>query len=175
MTRSGRAAGLAFGLTAAVLATAAALAFVALRGPGKPATLDDRVHAVAQTLRCPACVSESVADSPAGISRQIRAQIAAKLRAGESPDAIRADYARAYGPSILLSPPKDGLTLVAWLIPLALLASGIVAALVAIRRWSVEPRNGSTPEANATRAHTLAPDDRRLLDGALASLDGEPE
>ena len=80
------------GLAAALLAAAAVAGFVAARGPTPPTTLQDRVRAVASTLRCPICQDLSVADSPSGLAQQMRATIAQDLQAGMSPERIRAGF-----------------------------------------------------------------------------------
>ena len=163
-------AGASIALVAAALAAGAALSFVALRGPAAPVTLQDRVRAVAATLRCPGCEALSAADSPSPLARQIRQEIAAKLQRGESPERIRGDYVRSYGSWILLSPPKHGLTLIAWLIPVLLLTGGLAAAALAIRRWSEDARPSASPVPGIEPA-ALDPADRRLLERARASLE----
>ena len=62
-------------LAAALLATGVTLAVVAARGPAPSTSMDDRVRAVAETLRCPVCVDLSVADSPSDTAREMRTAI----------------------------------------------------------------------------------------------------
>jgi cytochrome c-type biogenesis protein CcmH len=172
-------------LVAAVLAAGAALAFVALRGAPPPRTLQDRVRAVGETLRCPVCEDLSVADSPSAVAGEIRADLARRLRAGESPDRIRHVYVERYGPRILLSPPVSGATLLAWLIPAVLLAAGLAVAAGAVVRWTrgspvrdpsfdaADPLDA--PTAPPAEDGTLPPADRRLLDRAMASFAAEDD
>lgn len=155
-------------LAATVLAAAAALATAALRGPEPPRTLDQRVHAVAETLRCPVCQNLSVADSPSPLARQMRQTIERQLRAGRSPDDVRAGFVDAYGEWILQAPPARGINLMAWLAPAVLFVVGLILLGVAVRRWTASPR--PTEPAAA-----LPLEDRRLLDRELARVPEEPE
>jgi cytochrome c-type biogenesis protein CcmH len=155
-------------LVGAVLAAAGALAFVAARGPKTPESLQDRVRAVASTLRCPVCQDLSVADSPSSVARQMRATIGTELRAGETPARIRAGFVRAYGQWILLAPPRQGIDLIAWVAPVLLALLGLVLAVRAVRRWTFGS-SSSSPDGS------LAPGDRRLLENALSSLEDEAE
>lgn len=172
-------------LAAALLVSGASLAFVAARGPEPPRSLPEEVRAVASTLRCPACQNLSVADSPSPLAREMRATIGRELRAGRTPDQIRARFVDAYGEWILLAPPRRGVNLVAWIAPILLLGSGLVVAVVAVRRWTTRRSRfaespGDVPpqrtDATPTRAAPdgVSPDDRRMLEHALAALPEEP-
>jgi len=161
-------------LAGALLAASLALAVVALRSPARPATLEGRVRAVASTLRCPVCQSLSVADSPSSLARQMRAEIASDLRAGRTPDQIRATFVKSYGDWILLSPPRHGLDLVLWIAPAALLLAGVAAAGVAVRRWTLGGGGwGARTNAEEPAGPDLSAVDRRLLDRALAHAEAE--
>ena len=151
-----------------VLAAAAALATAALRGPEPPRTLDQRVHAIAETLRCPVCQNLSVADSPSPLARQMRQTIERQLRAGRSPDDVRAGFVDAYGEWILQAPPARGINLMAWLAPAVLFVVGLILLGVAVRRWTASP-----PPTEPAAA--LPVEDRRLLDRELARVPEEPE
>ena len=158
-------------LIAAVLAAVAALAFLALRGSPPTTTLEDRTRAVAESLQCPQCQDLSVEDSPSAIAGEIRRDIARRLAAGQTPARIRAVYVARYGPWILLSPPKSGVTFVAWLVPGLLLGAGAALVLMAVRRWTA---GGPSPLPGGGGAEPALPSsDRRLLDRALAAE--EPE
>jgi cytochrome c-type biogenesis protein CcmH len=147
-------------LVYAVLAVVAlsCLVIASARTPG-PLTPEDRVNSVAKTIKCPTCQGESVADSNAPASREIRRDIADRLSRGESADQIRAFYATSYGEAILLTPSRSGVTSVVWVLPVVVLVGAVTALVVAFRRW----RSSSTLRATA--------DDRAVVAQALAELD----
>jgi cytochrome c-type biogenesis protein CcmH len=166
-------------LSAALVLAALALAVVASRGPAPPHSLQDRVRAVAITLRCPVCQDLSVADSPSPLARQMRGIIGADLSGGMTADAVRQRFVDQYGEWILLSPPRRGIDLVAWLIPIVLLTGGLILAAAAVRRWtlsSVAGRAHVGEDADgASAGGSLSAPDRRLLDRALAAAGEDPE
>lgn len=158
-------------LAAAVLVAAAAVALVALRPPARPASLQERVRAIGATLRCPVCQDLSVADSPSGLARQMRQEIADRLQAGATPEQVKAGFVRAYGDWILLAPPASGVNLVIWVVPGLILVAGLLAAVVAVRRWT---SGGPAATASDERAGgSLPASDRRLLETAMAASEGE--
>ena len=167
-------------LAAALLVSGVALGFVAARGPEPPRSLPEQVRAVASTLRCPVCQNLSVADSPSPLAREMRATIGRELRAGRTPEQIRARFVDAYGEWILLAPPRRGLNLVAWIAPAVLLGLGLVTAGVALRRWTTRRADpgeaGGVVAAPRTgvAADVVSPDDRRMLEHALSALPEEP-
>jgi cytochrome c-type biogenesis protein CcmH len=169
-------------LAAILVVAGIAVALVVARGPAQPATLQERVRLVAEGLRCPVCQNLSVADSSSRLAKEMRGMIAADLRAGRSPEEVRAGFVDAYGEWILLEPPARGVDLVAWVLPFLLLAGGVVVAVVVARRWSGAAA-GPRPVAPIDRpGHTggqagsgLSPDERALLDRELASTGDEPE
>jgi cytochrome c-type biogenesis protein CcmH len=106
----------------------------------------DRVRALASRLRCPTCDSESVADSPAAISADIRQQIAEQVAAGKSDDEIVDFFTTRYGDEILLDPPVGGRTWLVWALPPVALVVGLVA-MVARRRRAPPAEPGPDPVA----------------------------
>jgi cytochrome c-type biogenesis protein CcmH len=98
-------------------------------------TLDQRVHDVASQLKCLVCQGESVADSPATLSQQMRGVIRQQLQSGKSEQAVIQYFVSRYGDRILLSPPWQGLSLLAWLVPIALMLGGILLLIFVMRSW----------------------------------------
>lgn len=97
--------------------------------------LQDRVFEIAGQLRCPVCVSESVADSNAQLAQQMRLLIQQQLQEGRSEAEIFAYFTNRYGDWIMLDPPKRGVHLLVWLLPIVALIVGVVVLTMAVRRW----------------------------------------
>jgi cytochrome c-type biogenesis protein CcmH len=154
-------------IAAALLATAGALAFVAVRGPEPARGIRQQTREVASTLRCPVCRDLSVEDSPSLVARQMRATIARRLRAGRSPDEIRDYFVSRFGSSVLLTPQGAGIDLLAWLIPVLLIAAGLMLVGGAVRTWS---RRGNGAERAASEP-SLDPLDRIRLDEELRDIE----
>jgi cytochrome c-type biogenesis protein CcmH len=98
-------------------------------------TLDQRVYDVASQLKCPICQGESVANSPALISQQMRALIRHQLQSGMTEQQSIQYFRSRYGDRILWSPPQQGFTLLAWLVPPAVLLLGALLIFFVLRNW----------------------------------------
>ena len=157
--------GAALVLAGSFLAAAAALGFVAVRGQAPATSIPDRVHAIASTLRCPVCQDLSVADSPSLAAREMRAAIATRLRAGQSPGRVTAYFVSRFGPSIMLTPSAHGVDLVSWILPGLLAAAGVAILALALVRWTRAETAAQLP------APTEA--DRSLLEHELHMLGSE--
>jgi cytochrome c-type biogenesis protein CcmH len=139
----------------AVLVVAVAVLSVAAFAHRSAPTAQDRVAAISRTVKCPVCVGESVAESDAPASKEIRRQIAEQVQQGQTDDEIRSFYAAKYGQAILLTPSASGINVLVWILPLVALAVAIAALIIVFRRWSLEPEERATDE------------DRALVDAAL--------
>ncbi len=92
----------------------------------------DRVHSLAERLKCPICTSESVADSPSQVARDLYDLIGEQVADGWTDDDIFEFFVATYGEEVLLDPRARGTRIVLWLAPLAALAIG--GAVIAGRR-----------------------------------------
>lgn len=123
--------------------------------------LDPQVFEIGNELRCPTCVAESVAESNASIAREMRQIIQEQLDEGRSREEILGFFQDRYGDWILLSPPRRGVLLLVWLLPVAavLVAGGGLVLLV--RRW----------RAAADEVPVVADEDLARVRAALAGAD----
>lgn len=97
----------------------------------------ERAAAIEATVKCPVCKSQSVATSDAPISATIRNRIIAEVKAGKSADQIRTELAdpAAYGPSVLLNPPRSGVAGLVWVLPVVALIAAFAGLALTFRRW----------------------------------------
>jgi cytochrome c-type biogenesis protein CcmH len=123
----------------ALVAAVATLGIVAARGHDAPVSRSQQAQQIAAGLHCPICKDLSVADSPAPLAQQMRAQIEQELAAGKSPDQIRAGFVAAYGDSVLMSPPRHGVAGTAYALPLGVVGTGVIVVVVLLRRWRGRP------------------------------------
>jgi cytochrome c-type biogenesis protein CcmH len=104
--------------------------------------LEQEVFEIARVLRCPTCVSETVADSSAAVSIEMRDIIREQLEQGRSRDEILAFFQERYGDWILLEPPRRGLHLVVWIAPVLASILAFGSLVFFFRRWT---QNAQTP------------------------------
>lgn len=142
-------------------------------------TLDQRVHEVASQLKCPICQNESVADSPSSLAQQMRMVIRQQLQEGKSEQEVVQYFERSYGEKIINTPPWQGFYLLVWLVPIALLLSGVVLVWLTLRDWSSQIVPVASTATATASAKDVAPDDeddeltpyRRQLERELAEED----
>jgi len=113
-------------------------------------TLEARMMAVADTLRCVVCQNETVAASHAELARDLRAQIRQQLQAGRSEQQVRDFMVARYGDFVLYRPPLQPSTAALWLGPFALLALAALVWWRYLRRASATARRGGSIAAAAT-------------------------
>lgn len=102
-------------------------------------TSEERAQALEQTIKCPVCRGQSVAESDSEASKAIRIEITRRISDGESDAEIRSFFAQTLGGDILLRPASSGLAGLVWVLPVVgfvLAASGIAVAFVRWRRWA---------------------------------------
>lgn len=120
-----------------VLALLAGALVVAAIGDRGPRTTAERARSISESIACPQCQGQSVADSEAPSARAIRTEVARRLEAGETDDQIRDYIAGIYGEEALLNPPSDGVAGLIWFLPVAGLVAAVGGLVVVFRRWRV--------------------------------------
>jgi cytochrome c-type biogenesis protein CcmH len=96
--------------------------------------LERRANALMQELRCLVCQGQSIHDSDAEMAGDMRHLVRSRLKAGESPEQVRAWLIQRYGSWVSYQPRLAAETMVLWLAPLLLLLAG---GLLAFRRIRV--------------------------------------
>ena len=117
-------------------------------------------HQLTQSLRCPQCQNNNIADSNATIAVDMRGKVFELLQEGKSRNDV-VDYMVArYGNFVTYDPPMTVSTLVLWIAPLLLVLLGVVFLL---RRKpkaqsAVKSQDILTDEDNARLAELLNKD-----------------
>jgi cytochrome c-type biogenesis protein CcmH len=111
---------------------------IGTRGSNRPGTQAQRVQHIASQLKCPVCEGQTVADSDALISRDIRGVIQQRVAAGQSDREIVSFVVHHY-PGTLLTPPATGVGIIVWALPVLafVVAAGCLA--LAFARWRARP------------------------------------
>jgi cytochrome c-type biogenesis protein CcmH len=116
-------------------------------------------------LVCPTCrTTLDQSDSP--VARRMKAYIRARIGAGASAAQIKRELVDQFGPGVLATPRKEGFDLLAWVLPLGVLAGGLVA--VGLLAWAWSRRRDGEP---APSSSPLDPALERRVDEELARFD----
>lgn len=102
-------------------------------------TSEERARGIAETIKCPMCSGQSVADSNAPSAKNIRTEIVRRIEAGQTDDEIRDGIADTYGDDLLLTPPRSGVGGLVWFLPVALFVAAVGGLAAAFRHWRSPP------------------------------------
>jgi cytochrome c-type biogenesis protein CcmH len=116
--------------------------------------LEANTRAVAAQLRCPVCQGLSIQDSPSPLAQEMKGVVREQLRAGRTPEQVKAYFVSKYGEWILLEPEPRGFNLAVYLLPLVMLVAGAILIFFLARKWS---RSG-TATAKVPEEEELEPE-----------------
>lgn len=112
---------------------------------------EQRFRTLTEELRCPKCQNQSIADSDAGISQDMRDRVQSMIVNGKTDEEIVTYFVSRYGDFVSYRPPVNSHTAILWAGPLGLLllGVGVIATLLlrASRNADAEPENGEGPSA----------------------------
>ena len=123
----------------AILLLAACCMALSVRAAEAPEMADDpvlekRVNEIGLELRCLVCQNQTIADSHAGLAVDLKNQIREQLKAGKTNRQILDFMVERYGDFVLYRPPVKATTYLLWAGPFVLMAIGIGAAVLIVRR-----------------------------------------
>ena len=87
--------------------------------------LEERAREISQLVRCPVCSNESIDESNAPVSEELRLIIRERLVAGDTNEEILTYLSARFGEFVLLNPSRDGANLLLWLAAPAMLEGDI--------------------------------------------------
>ena len=86
-------------------------------------------HQLTESLRCPQCQNNNIADSNATIAVDMRGKVFELLQEGKSKNDVVDYMVERYGNFVTYDPPMTASTLVLWIAPLLLVLLGVVFLL----------------------------------------------
>ena len=89
---------------------------------------------ISEELRCLVCQNESLAASRADLAQDLRREIREQIGQGRSDQEILDFMVGRYGDFVRYRPPLKGTTLFLWFGPFLLLAAGVAALVLYLRR-----------------------------------------
>lgn len=121
------------------------LAIAAQAGEAKPLasdpTIETRMTAIAEELRCLVCQNQSLADSHSELAGDLRREIREMIAAGKTDAEIREFMVARYGEFVLYRPPLEASTLILWVGPFLLLLGAAFATYRFIKKSESDPEN----------------------------------
>ena len=103
--------------------------------PSDPA-LEARVQRVAAELRCLVCQNQTIADSTSDLASDLRREVREQLKRGVSDEQVVQYMTDRYGDFVRYRPPFKASTVLLWIGPALLLAVGLGALALVLRRRS---------------------------------------
>ncbi|MCH2304144.1 MAG: cytochrome c-type biogenesis protein CcmH [SAR202 cluster bacterium] len=86
-----------------------------------------------KTIMCPVCPSETIDQSQNILAVQMRSIVEEKVEQGWSDDQIKNFFIERYGASVVSTPPKSGVDLIAWIVPPAVLVITIIGLYIFLK------------------------------------------
>ena len=112
---------------------------LATEAPLPDAAQEARAQGLMREIRCVVCENEPVSQSTADIAVDMRRKIREQVSTGKSDGEIRGYFVERYGGYVTFRPPTEGLGLLLWVFPFALLAG--VAGLIGWRSFKSRHRD----------------------------------
>lgn len=117
--------------------------------------LEKRLIELSENLRCLVCQNETIAESRAEFSNDMRREIREQMRANKSDEEIIEFLVARYGDFVLYNPPFKPTTVLLWFGPLILFISGVTALMLYLRRRRTQIEEKPLSESERLQAENL--------------------
>ena len=123
--------------------------------------VEKRMLTLTENLRCLVCQNETIADSRADFSNDIRREIREQIKANKTDPEIIQFLVDRYGDFVLYNPPMKATTILLWFGPAALLLLGLISLVMYLRRRRVQIEEVSLSQAELEKAEALLNEDKK--------------
>jgi cytochrome c-type biogenesis protein CcmH len=123
--------------------------------------VEKRMLTLTENLRCLVCQNETIADSRADFSNDIRREIREQIKANKTDPEIIQFLVDRYGDFVLYNPPMKATTILLWFGPAALLLFGLISLVIYLRRRRVQIEEVSLSQAELEKAEALLNEDKK--------------
>ncbi len=117
--------------------------------------VEKRMVAISEELRCLVCQNESLSGSHAELAQDLRREIRTMIGEGKTDKEILDFMVARYGDFVRYRPPMKPTTWLLWGGPFLLMAGGIAALIIFLRRRVRENTNPELSEEEHRRAAAL--------------------
>ena len=117
-----------------------------------------RAQKLNKEIMCPVCPGESIDQSRNPLALQMRDVVGEKFELGWTEAEIKEFFVERYGPSVVMEPPRSGISLAAWVLPPVAVAGAVLALFLVLRVMRRSPVARTEP----------VPEGARLSDGQVA-------
>jgi cytochrome c-type biogenesis protein CcmH len=107
---------------------------------------ESRARSLESEFKCPVCRSQSIRQSRSFMAEDMKRRVRELIVQGRSDDEIREYFIARYGEWILLTPPRRGFSLAAYVLPFLAVVAGAAMLVFAARRWRGQNGRRITPE-----------------------------
>ena len=113
--------------------------------------LEERAREISKGLRCPVCQNESIDESNAQLSSDLRVLLRERLVAGDTDDEAVEFIVARYGEFVLLRPGMSGTALIVWIAGPVMLLLALIIGWRTVRRRAPEDDTLSSEEETRLR------------------------
>nr|WP_024965230.1 cytochrome c-type biogenesis protein [Pantoea sp. IMH] len=114
-----------------------------------------------QSLRCPKCQNNSIADSNSMIAADMRLKVYELLQTGQTPEQVKQYMVARYGNFVTYDPPVMASTLILWAGPVLFVIAGALVIILRSRRRQLT--SNVLDEDEQQRLEALLKSDRKQL------------
>ncbi|MBY0475140.1 MAG: cytochrome c-type biogenesis protein CcmH [Nitrosomonas sp.] len=123
--------------------------------------IEKRMLALTVDLRCLVCQNESIADSRAEFSNDIRREIREQIKDNKTDKEIVQFLVDRYGDFVLYNPPMKPTTVLLWFGPAILFSIGLGSLIVYLKRRRLQIEDVSLSQEQLKEAEALLNEDKK--------------